>query len=740
MDVRIMAQDPFQKARERYQDSVDAFAETRKRMVEDLKFSNPADPQQWDQRTRQIRENGPDGGRPCMTLDRTNQYILQVVNDGRQNKPGPTFLPSSQGARQEVAKALDGIARNIEYQSRAQIAYDTALEYAARCGIGWMRVTPVTVNAALNHQEIRIQRIGNPLSVVCDPDWMEPDGNDIQFGFVETMMTEGAFKKRWPKAKMVDFESANRTAGWVQDDKKLRICEYFDLVTDQVSKIIIELPDGTRQTVEEDKYWQMSQQLGYKPMFLGQYMDDVKTVKWRTMNGQEFIEETDFPSCYIPLIPVIGNELYIEDKRYLCGMTRRMMEAQRAYNYERSAWVEAVALQPKAPYLIAAESVESHEQEWARANRSNQAYLPFNAFSEDGQPIPPPRRSEPPQIPAAFAQGAQFADNDLQNSVGMYRANIGAPSNETSGRAINARQREGDTANFHYIDNLSRSIEHLWRVVLDMIPRIYDTARETRILGEDGSAKTVVIDPEGSAYEEREDGSTTINLGTGVYDVRVKTGPAYTTLREEASEHLSQIMTNPQLAPVVGPIWARMQDWPESDKLSKALLAMAPPPVQQALNEGTNDNNIDALKAKLQQQEAQMQQMGQAMQQATMQLQQLQSDKQDEATKALIEAAKLETEQYNAITNRLKVVGVGATAEQMAQISALVEQTLSQAMAQAQDMDGTEEVEQKVNPEPMEAPDMQPEQAEPMAQQAQEPQPEPPAEEMTDEQLLGALK
>lgn len=713
-----MTQDILTAAKERYSDAVDAFREQRTRMLDDFKFSNPSDPQQWDPRARQVRESNPDGARPCLTLDHSNQYIQQVVNDARQNKPGITFLPSSGGARQEVASALDGVMRHIEYQSRAQIAYDTAIDHSARGGLGWIRIVPEVVEHSLNYQEIRIKRIADPLSVIADPDWQEPDGADMRYCFVETSVTPREYERRYGKKAAATSWAGDRTGGWFADNS-IRICEYFDLVETKANSLIIRMPDGTKRAVTEDQYWQVAQEIGTQPMIESQQSATQAKVMWRTMSGVEILEETEFPARMIPMVPVIGHELWIEGKRYLCGMVRRMREAQQAYNYERSAWVEAVALQPKAPFLAAAEAVEGHENEWSRANKSNLAYLPWNAFGADGNALPMPKRAEPPTIPAAFAQGASFADMDIQASIGMYRDSIGAPSSQHSGRAIMAKQREGDTANFHILDNQSRSIERVGRIVLDMIPRIYDEPREARILGNDGTSKAVKIDVNGSAYAI--DGEmTSINPSSGTYDVRVKAGPSYTTLRQEASDGLTQMMQgNPGVAQIVAPIWARMQDWPEADKLSKALLAMAPPPVQQALGEEqTNPDDPAALKQQLQQLEQQAQQMHQMLEQASQKMQELQAGEKAKHIDHIAKASELEIRQYEAETNRLKALQTGMTPEQ---VQAMVMQLMSQSART--DMDGSEDIEQALaNGPDVEGVEPQPEQPEQQPQTPEAPE------------------
>jgi hypothetical protein len=635
--------DIHQRAKERFTLARDAFSETRSRMVEDLHFSNPAEPKQWDEQVRRIRENAADGARPCLTFDQTNQYIAQVVNDSRQNKPSIKVMPVDSKADISVAETLEGVIRHIEYASRAGIAYDTAQEYAARIGLGYMRVLPEVVDPESNLQEIRIKRVHDPLSVTLDPDSTEPDGSDSMFGFVESRMSKTAYEKKYPKKSKQSWDGAG---DWVDRDS-VRICEYFEITEAKKNMIVAVGPDGMDLRVSEEEYWQFVQQSGFKPEIRGTYAASVRQQKWITMDGAETLEETDFPSIYVPLIPVYGYEIWIEGKRYVCGLTRRMMDAQRSYNYERSSYIEQVALQPKAPFMAAWESIENFEGDWAGANIGNKAYLPYNARDEDGNPLPVPSRQAPPPIPAAFAQGSQMALNDIQASIGMYRANLGAPSNETSGRAIRARQHEGDTANFHYIDNLSRSMEHLGRIVVGMIPKIYDTKRIAKILGDDGSNDMVTIDPnQDQAAVKKGKKVVSINPNVGTYDVRVKVGPAYTTLREEAAANLTDIVKgNPQLMSVLGPVWARMQDWPEADKVSRMLLALAPPQVQE-IESGGDEVSPEA--------QAQIMQLKQTLKQLEQAFHQADEQAQGKQAEAQLEQRKLDIDFYNAQTARLK--------------------------------------------------------------------------------------
>jgi hypothetical protein len=634
-----MKQDSLVRAKEKFKDAQEAASENHARMREDLRFSNPADPQQWTDTARDYRK-----GRPCMTFDRTNQFIAQVVNDARQNKPAIHCIPVDSKGDIAVAEKLNGIIRHIEYTSRAGIAYDTAMEYAARVGLGWLRVVPEIVRPETNEQEIKIKRIHDPMSVLLEAGWTEPDGSDALCGFVETTLSNKAFERQYPKAKREAWDAS----GWFSEETT-RICEYFYVEEEKENRIVVDM-GGQRATLTEDEYWQIANQLGFKPPVVETFMAKKRKVMWQKMTGCEVLEETEFPSQFLPIIPVIGYELWVEGKRYLCGMTRRLMDGQRAYNYERSAFVEAVALQPKAPFMAAAESIEGLEDQWAKLNQGNPAYLTFNAFNDNGQQLPMPQRQMPPAFPAAFAQGGEMASRDMEASIGMFDANLGNQGTAVSGRAKIADQRRGDTANFHYADNLSRSIEQLGRVVVDMIPRIYDTPRQARIVGEDGEQSFVQVNPDmPQAVAKQGKKVVAINPNVGAYDVRVKAGPSFTTLRQESAEQLSQILQgSPQLMPILGDVWVRMQDWPEGEKVAQRLKTMLPPQIQQMEAEEGPEVPPE-LMAQMQQMQQQNQQMQQALQQAAQEAQSNEQKLMAEVEKARISAeASVQVAQINA--------------------------------------------------------------------------------------------
>jgi Phage P22-like portal protein len=630
------------EAKERWQEASDHYQDERLRMQEDLRFSNPAKPEQWDAKARAERQNAEGGARPCLTLDYTNQFIAQVVNDARQNKPGIQVGPSDNQGTQQSALALEGMVRQIEYESRASIAYDRGIDHAARCGRGWIRVGTKIVNPQLNWQELTIMSVHDPLSIMIDPDSTEPDGSDSMFGFVEAEISKRAFKRKLKALGKNPDDSHTSWGNGLQgaSDKFIRIAEHFWIVANTTKHLALQMPDGSMRQILADEREMVQQQVasetGVMPKVLHDYSLSENSCKWVEMSGSDVLDSRDFPCQWIPLVPVLGHELWVDGKRYLCGLTRQLMDAQRLKNFERSAWVEVLQMQPRAPWVLPFESLEGFEDVWAKANRSNSAFLPYNGLDEEGRPLPPPQRQGPPMAPTAFAQGSSMALDDMQASVGMYRSNFGAPSNSVSGKAKLADQREGDTATYHYVDNLSRSVAHVGRICVDIIPRIQDTRREVRTLSLSGATKVVQVDPDmQKAFQDTPTGQR-MNPKVGSYAVRVKSGPAYNTLRQEAADNLNELLAkNPALMSILGPIWAQMQDWPEADKVAKLLLSMAPKPVQDIYNDESNlPPEAQGIVMQLQQQ---LQQGGQQMQEMQAVMEQMRMDLMEKQTKAQID-------------------------------------------------------------------------------------------------------
>jgi hypothetical protein len=648
------------EAMERYEYANTAESVQRQEMLDDIRFRAL---EQWPDEVRNARENDPNGARPCLTLDRTNQYIRQVVNDARQNKPSIKTWPVDSGSDVEVAEIYNGLIRHIENNSNAEVAYDTALDSACTNGLGYFRVLTKEVRNGL--QDIFIAPIRNPLAVYFDCDSIEVDGSDAMWCLIVDDVPAKRFKAAYPKAAEIDFVDDQNN--WIDKDI-VKVAEYFKVEEKERNAIILE--DGSRYS--EVEYWELVRNIGFKPPIASNEMEKYREVKWYKLNGKEVLEETVFPASYIPVIPVHGNEYWLENKRVLTGMIRGAKDAQRLYNYAYSSMIERVALEPKAPYIAAAGQVEQFEEMWKTSNTTNRAVLVYDPIDNNGQPVPPPQRQQMDGSFASWMPVLQTCDQNIQASLGMYQASLGMQSNETSGKAIMARQREGDNATFHYIDNLSRSMRHLGKLVVEMIPKTYDTNRVARIIGEDETDQMIKIDPsQGEAVREvkKQDGKIEkiYNLGVGEYDVTVSVGPSYTTKRQEAADGMLQLANgNKEMFTLIGDLMVKNLDWPGADEIAKRLKKMLPPQLQDQ-PEGAPElpeeaqMMVDQMSQALEQAQQGMQQAGQVTQELEAKIAELEAEKKDKEAQNDISA-------YDAETKRIAALAKVMSPEEIQQI------------------------------------------------------------------------
>lgn len=626
MDNSKETDDVLRLARERFDNAWQYDQENREEAREDLHF------RAGDQWPKEIKSDRDQAQRPCLTTNLVPQFIKQVTGEIRQNRPSIKVRPVDSGSDPKVAEIYSGIIRHIEQSCDAQAAYITSAESAASCGIGHFRVLTDYAYDEGFEQDIRIQRIRNPFAVYWDPDATELTREDAKWCFVSERISLEAFKERYPGKKTVDFEG-NDSVDWLKnwwDGETVRIAEYWAKVpeTRKVALVNGEVVDFA-EGMEAERTREITSH---------------RVIRY-VMNGVEMLEGPDeFPCRYIPIIPVLGEEVHIGDRVVRHGLVRFLKDPQRMYNYWRTTAVEAIALAPKAPWVLTPRMIEGQKASWEVANKGNPPYLLYNP---DNLAPQGPQRQMPPPPPAAMWREAEIASNDMHGTTGIYPPSLGAKSNETSGRAILARQQEGDTSTFVYIDNLSRSIRYAGKILVALIPKIYDTNRVVRILGEDDAEEFVELNA------PLEDGSTATlvkdkggvvvypNLELGKYDVEVVTGPSHATKRLEAADAMIQFtQAVPQAGAVIADLVAKNMDWPGADQIAERLKKVLPP--------GLADDEEEMTPEQMQARQA-------AQQQAAMAQQIALAKAQADIAKAQASAAK------DAASVRSTMAGIGKT-------------------------------------------------------------------------------
>lgn len=621
----------IREAREAFERAAEAEAENRREALDDLRFARLGE--QWP---AQIRRERDLDGRPCLTINRLPAFIRQVVNDARQNKPSIVVHPVDSQADPETAEVFNGLIRHIEQSSDAEVAYDTALDFAVTGGFGYFRINTRYASDDGFDQDLIVERVANPFSIYGDPDGTAADSSDWNSAFVVDTLPKAAFEARWKGAEAVDWAAdsyASLTGPWLEGDRVM-VAEHWR--REAVQRTIVALSDG--QVVEAavyEKQKAMFDALGVSVVGRPRAVASHKVTQ-RILTGAEVLETVDWAGKFIPIVPVYGEELHVDGRRRLRGLVRDAKDPQRMFNYWRTTSTELVALAPKTPFIGRKGAFETDSAKWATANTQSHAYIEY-----DGPE--PPQRQMFAGPPAGAIQEALSASDDMKAIMGLYDASLGARSNETSGKAILMRQREGDVSTFHYIDNLNRAMRHAGRILLDLIPKVYSTPRVVRILGPDGQARAVPVnqpaaptppaDPAGQVRKIEK----AYDLTVGKYDLTVSSGPSFTTRREEAANQMIELIrAYPAAAPVIGDLLAKNLDWPGADEVAQRLQAMLPPQARGASPEA-------------QAAQAQLAKLAQALAAAKTQIAALQQDRSHEAR-------KLEIDAFEAETNRLKAM------------------------------------------------------------------------------------
>ena len=574
--------DLLRLARERYASAVDFERTNHEQMMDDLRF---AAGDQWPEGVKAQRKEEE---RPIYTANRMGQFVRQVTGDIRLNRPAIRVKPMDDLSDPELADVFMGLIRQIEHASDAQAAYTCSSESAARCGVGNFRINTEFADDDTFDQDIRIRRIVNPFAVSWDPDAQELTREDAKWCFVTDRLSKEEFKARYPEAKTVDFEEQrpwNHLDYWYSGKgEEIIIAEYWRKIPEK--RTLVQMPDGQVLDGNEPVVQAAMAEAEAAGIQLRTRVADSHRVEMVIMSGVEVLDGPfEWPGRFIPIIPVWGEEIHVGPDTVRHGLVRFAKDPQRMYNFSRAAATEAISNAPKAPYIAAQEQIGDPNLMtfWKTANRKSHAVLPYKHVNG----IPPPQRQPAPEIQLAFAQEAGLAADDMKAVTGIFDAALGARSNETSGRAILARQREGDVGTFVYIDNLARAIAYAGRQLVDLIPKIYDSTRVVRVLGEDDAEDFVTLN---QVVIDQQTGETVLlnDLSAGKYDVAVTTGPSFTTKREEASAAmLDFIRAAPQLASVVMDLLAKNLDWPGADDIAERLRKIA---VQQGFAEPKEDD------------------------------------------------------------------------------------------------------------------------------------------------------
>ena len=598
-----------EEARKRFNLAYEAWEKQYKLSQKDLKFCSTDS--QWPEEVKQAR-----AGRPTYASDRINSQVKSIVNAQRENRPAVRVHPANDGADEDTAEVIQGIVRHIENDSDADLAYDQAFEDTVRCGIGFWRIITEYEEEGFD-QNIKIDSLINPFQVYLDPGFKKLDGSDINWCFIIDTMSEEEYKDLYPNSELSSYNSSawmglnQRIPDWFSNNGKVAtVAEYF--VKEDQEEVIVKLADGRilpkKQLLPEEKAMIVLERTTTKPV-----------VKWYKINGVEVLEETTWPGNRIPLVPVFGDALLEDGQRIYSGLVRKVMEEQMMLNVAKTTAIELIAATPKAPWVGPLGFVGNRKADWQDVNLKNLAYLEYDILDDMGNPLPAPTRNvqEPPI--QGILEIMNSIEMDIKSTNNMFDPSMGQKVNNQSGKAVLALQNAGSVGNYHFSDNLSRAIRLCGRILLDLIPKIYNEKRVIRIIGNDDKHKLMTINGEGNPDEtgieaDLEGIAPIYDVTTGKYDITVASGPSYQTKRQENLSMLFDLAgKDPQLMGIAGDLIVSQIDSPMSEQLTRRLEKALPP----GLLDDSNEKLPPSVIQRLQQDQQMIQQLTEALQKET---------------------------------------------------------------------------------------------------------------------------
>lgn len=510
----------------------------------------------------------------CLEFNQLKQFVAQVVNDQRQNRPGVRFHPASGDASKEVADIMQGLTRSIENDSNAEAVYDNAFQSAVVGGRGAWRICSEYADDKGFNQKLVIKPINDMLTVWADLNYQQPDGADRNFIFVTERFSKDEFLRKWPDAEDVSWDTLD--ACWSGAADSIIVADYYRRTCKY--RTLVQMSDGAVGFKDE-----MPTPPAGVTEVQNREVEDY-TVEWFTLaGGKKILERYDWPGPIIPVVIIPGEDMILDGKRVYQGLTRHARDAQSMLNFGMTQQAIHLSLTPKAPWVIAEGQVEGYEALWRDANQKNYSYLPYKPTTIGETAVPPPQRTAPSLPDAGWQQWCQTMIAMIKSTIGMYEQSLGQKGNETSGKAITAREKQGDTATFNFVDNLSRGIAMTGRIFQYAFPVYYDTQQMVQVINPDDTRKMVMINQSAPNPDNPAQAIKHNDITVGKYAVTCEAGPSYATKRQETSESLMQLVQAfPPAAQVAGDLIVKSLDVADADVIAERLKLIMPPQVLQA--------------------------------------------------------------------------------------------------------------------------------------------------------------
>lgn len=643
-------EDFLTEMREEYDLDIEFDRENREQALSDKKF---AAGEQWDPIVLEQRK-----GLPCLTINTIPQFTAQLVGDWRESRRGIKVVAANDEDK-DAAEVRSELFREIENQSRATRVYSNSFESLVQCGDGAFRVSVETARNNVFDQDLFIRPIEDCLSVVWDRFSCDPTGKDAKRCFVNDRIPKTEYKRKYgsiPASTMQDNQQMRtdlEASGWVDDDS-YQVTEYWRMI--ERTRLMSMFQNGEIFIINDDNIDELMEKYGPP---VKTRSTQVSYAQMHLCTGFDILSGPhEYQLTRLPIIRMTGRVVNVGGRRVRAGIVRDMKDSARMKNFHRSVAAEQLGYAPKAKWMATESAVEGREDTLRKAHLSRDPILIFNDEAEFGKNV---LRVDPPGIESALLNEAATNTQDMKDVTGIHDASLGIKSNETSGRAIMARQREGDVANLLYHDNANAAVLESADICNQLVPQIYDATRTLRVIGEDDRVKFVRIndpmDPD------------SIDMSKGMFDVIPQVGASYTTKRIEAAQSMMEaVQVYPDLMQIAGDLVANAQDWPGADKLASRLKKSIPPHLLGDDEEGGGTGISPE----------ELQNLQQELQKLTVENQELTMETKNKQVEQFIAA-------YNAETQRIRALSDHEVDNQQLQMKAI--ENILQSSAKIDEMD-----------------------------------------------------
>lgn len=535
---------------------------------------------------------GPDSIQPQLTINKTAQHVLNIENKARQYRMGIKVSPYGYGAENTAAEAMEGLIRHILNTNNAQQnAIMNAIEWQVRTGLGWIELTTNYVNQESFDKEFIIKPLRDSTKVYPDPDVKELDYSDMRYCFIEDEIPREIYLRKYKK----DDEDESDNLEWGDNNRDVKIIRCY--LKKYISDVLYMVPMsiGGFKLVKKSElpaelkseFLKQARELKYRKrkIFTPQVWHYI-------LKDEEILESRLTPFSYIPMIAFVGIENRTDNLIDRYGIVRPLRDPQTMLNIAMSEIVEQVHLQPKARFLAPSDSIEGLYKFWQEGNISKRVILPYKTHDKQGQALPAPTRLEPPVISEGLAEIVKSCTLFMEGVTGQTDVQMSeSQASVTNSTMAEAKERVTLTATYHYTDNQARALKLLGTILLESIPKVYNTNRVLECSLDYGFTKKIIIDlslesasdSQGQMLRTTDQESPIrVNPAVGKYNAVSEIGINYETERQKAFDGIYMlIQTCPTLAPTLIPYLLKASDYPLAQEMAIKLESGPPPEVSE---------------------------------------------------------------------------------------------------------------------------------------------------------------